>query len=47
MKVIRGIQENLLCVGKRMELITKKSVKINSFCSKWLRQINAKHINTC
>ena len=24
MKIIREIQENLLCVGKRRELITKK-----------------------
>ena len=26
MKVIREIQENLLCVGKRKELITKKKI---------------------
>ena len=33
MKIIREIQENLLCVGKRKEMITKKKVWLKCFCS--------------
>ena len=34
LKVIREIQENLLCVGKRREMITKKKVDTMCWCSK-------------
>ena len=47
MKVIREIQENLLCVGKRNALITKKSAETVCFCSKTGRALNAKHIISC
>ena len=47
MKVIREILENLLCVGKRKELITKKSAETVCFCSKTGRASNAKHIISC
>ena len=33
LKVIREIQENLLCVGKRKELITKKRTETMCRCS--------------
>ena len=44
MKVIREIQENLLCVGKRRELITKKTTEAKCGCGKTGLQLNAKHI---
>ena len=34
LKVIREIQENLLCVGKRKELITKRKTETKCWCSK-------------
>ena len=46
-KIIREIQENLLCVGKRKEMITKKKVGDKCFCSKTGAQLNAKHIVSC
>ena len=42
MKVIREIQENLLCVGKRKELIRKKKTQTTCFCSKTGPALNAK-----
>ena len=47
MKVIREIQENLLCVGKRKELITKKMEETKCWCSKTGMVLNAKHIISC
>ena len=47
MKVIREIQENLLCVGKRKELITKKRTETKCWCSRRGAQLNAKHIISC
>ena len=47
MKVIREIQENLLCVGKRKELITKKKAETQCWCSKSGQALNAKHIISC
>ena len=47
MKVIREIQENLLCVGKRKALITKKNVETKCWCSKTGAQLNARHIISC
>ena len=44
MKVIREIQENLLCVGKRQELITKKRTETKCWCSKTGLALNAKPI---
>ena len=47
-KVIREIQENLLCVGKRKELITNKTTEKKCWCSrKDGVQLNAKHIISC
>ena len=47
MKVVREIQENLLCVGKRKALITKKSVDAKCWCSKAGQTLNARHIISC
>ena len=47
MKIIREIQENLLCVGKRRELITKKRAETKCWCSKSGLPLNAKHIVGC
>ena len=47
MKVIREIQENLLCVGKRKELITKRKEETTCGCSKSAHLLNAKHIISC
>ena len=44
MKIIREIQENLLCVGKRKELITKKRGETKCWCSKTGLPLNARHI---
>ena len=44
MKMIREIQENLLCVGKRKELITKQTTNTKCYCSKAGLALNAKHI---
>ena len=43
-KVIREIQENLLCVGKRRQLITKKTTDTKCWCTKAGPELNAKHI---
>ena len=47
MKVIREIQENLLCVGKRRELITKKKADTKCFCNRTGLPLNPKHIISC
>ena len=47
MKVIREIQENLLCVGKRKELITKKRTETKCWCNRTGLPLNAKHIIGC
>ena len=47
LKVIREIQENLLCVGKRKELITKKRAETVCWCSKAGLPLNAKHTVSC
>ena len=47
MKVIRETQENLLCVGKRKEMITKKRAETKCWCSKTGLPLNAKHIISC
>ena len=47
MKIIREIQESLLCVGKRKEMITKKKAESKCFCSKSGAPLNAKHIISC
>ena len=47
MKNIRIIQENLLCVGKRREMITKKRTETMCWCSKTGLPLNAKHIINC
>ena len=47
MKVIREVQENLLCVGKRKELITKTKTESKCWCSKTGLPLNAKHIVSC
>ena len=47
MKVIREIQENLLCVGKRKALITKQNVDTKCWCSKSWQALNARHIISC
>ena len=47
MKVIREIQENLLCVGKRKELITRQKTDSKCWCSKTGQTLNAKHIISC
>ena len=44
MKIIREIQENLLCIGKRKELITKKKAETKCWCSKAGQTLNTKHI---
>ena len=47
MKVIREIQENLLCVGKWKELITKERTETKCWCSRTGLPLNAKHIISC
>ena len=47
MKIIREIQENILCVGKRKKLITKKKGATKCWCSKAGQTLNAKHIISC
>ena len=47
MKIIREIQENLLCVGRRKELITKKREEAKCWCSNAGMMLNAKHIISC
>ena len=44
MKVIREIQENLLCVGKKKEQIMKQPTETKCWCSKPGPTLNAKHI---
>ena len=47
LKVIREIQENLLSVGRRKELITKKRTQSKCWCTKTGLPLNAKHIISC
>ena len=47
MKVIREIQENLLRVGKRKEMIAKRKGLNKRFSSKKGKQLNAKRIISC
>ena len=47
MKIIREIQENLLCVGKRREMITRKKTETKCRCSTTGLQLNANHIISC
>ena len=47
MKVIREIQENLLCVGKRRELMTKKKTDSKCWCTKTGLSLTARHIISC
>ena len=47
LKVIREIQENLFCVGKRREMITKRKTDSRCWCSKTGLPLNAKHIVGC
>ena len=47
MKIIREVQENLLCVGKRKELVTKQKTDSRCWCSKTGLPLNAKHIISC
>ena len=47
MKIIGEIQENLLCVGKRREMITKKKTEAKCRCSTTGLQLNANHIISC
>ena len=46
-EVIGNIQENLLCVGKWRELITKRKTESRCWCSKVGLPLNAKHIISC
>ena len=46
LKVIREIQENLLCVGKRREMITKKKADTMCWCSKTGLPLNAKYTDS-
>ena len=43
---VREIQENLLCVGKRKELIRKKT-DTKWWCSRAGLAFNAKHVISC
>ena len=47
LKVIREIPENILCIGKRKELITKKRAESICWCSKAGLALNAKHVVSC
>ena len=47
MNIIREIQENLLCVGKMRELITKKRVETMFWYNQTGLALNAKHIISC
>ena len=47
MKVIWEIQENLLCVGRRKEMITKKRSESKCWCTKTGLPLNAEHIVSC
>ena len=44
LKVIREIQENLLCVGKRREFVTKKKVETKCWCSRTGLRLSVKSI---
>ena len=46
-KVIGEIQENLLCVGKKREMITKQKTETRCWCIKTGLPLNAKHIVSC
>ena len=45
--MIGEIQENILCVGKRKELITEKKVDSKCWCNKSGLALNAKQIVSC
>ena len=45
--MISEIQENLLCVGKKRELIAKVKSETTCFCSKTGLPLNARHIISC
>ena len=45
--MIREIQENLLCVGQKREMSTKKTVDSKCWCRKSGLALNAKHIVSC
>ena len=47
LKVIRKIHENLLCIVKRKELITKTKAETMCFCSNNGLPLTAKHIISC
>ena len=47
LKIIREIQENLLCVGKRREVITKKRTEPWCSCSQIRLPLNSKHRVSC
>ena len=47
MKQIREIQEKLIWVGRRKEMITKKKAEVMCRCSKAGLPLNAKHIISC
>ena len=47
MKVIGEVQDNLLCVGKRREMITRQKTDSKCWCSKTGLPLNAKHIISC
>ena len=46
-KIIREIQENLLCVGKMKELVIKQKTDSRCWCSKTGLPLNAKLIVSC
>ena len=45
--VIRENQENLICVGRRRELLTKTNAETMCFLSKAVLLLKAKHIVSC
>ena len=47
LKVIREILEDILCVGKRKELITKQKSETRCWCSKSSLQLNSDDIIRC
>ena len=47
MMVIRENHENLLCVGKRKELITRQNTDTTCLWSRTGQPLNAKHIISC
>ena len=47
LKMVKEIQENILCIGKRKRLITEQKTESKCFCSQTGLPLNAKHIITC